>query len=290
MMHYEGNIIRPPSEARSIILQATVGCSHNRCSFCPTYRGVRFRIKDEETLLADIRYANRAYPRTRRLFITDGDALIIPFPRLLSLLQMINAEIPRLTRIGIYASAKSIRKKSLPELQALREEKLSIIYYGLESGDDQTLAAINKGTTANDTLDLCLKAQAVGMVTATTVMIGIAGAQRSLIHARRTGELLSAIDPKYVGALVTMIVPGTELDRQFQEGTFKLPDKRGLLLELREMIAHTHLSRGMFMANHASNYLPIKIHSPKDREAALAMIDEALAGNLPLREEWMRGL
>ncbi len=290
MMHYEGNIIRPPSEARSIILQATVGCSHNRCSFCPTYRGVRFRIKDDATLLADIRYASQAYPRARRLFITDGDALIIPFARLLALLRTINAEIPRLTRIGIYASAKSIRKKSLAELQALKEEKLGIIYYGLESGDDQTLAAINKGTTAGETLELCTKAQKAGMVLSTTVMIGIAGVERSLIHAQRTGELLTAIDPKYVGALVTMVVPGTDLYRQYEEGTFRLPDKRGLLLELREMIAHTHLTKGMFMANHASNYLPIRIHSPKDREAALAMIDEALAGNIPLREEWMRGL
>ncbi len=290
MMHYEGNIIRPPSEARSIILQATVGCSHNRCSFCPTYRGVRFRIKDDATLLADIRYASQAYPRARRLFITDGDALIIPFARLLALLRTINAEIPRLTRIGIYASAKSIRKKSLAELQALKEEKLGIIYYGLESGDDQTLAAINKGTTAGETLELCTKAQEAGMVLSTTVMIGIAGVERSLIHAQRTGELLTAIDPKYVGALVTMVVPGTDLYRQYEEGTFRLPDKRGLLLELREMIAHTHLTKGMFMANHASNYLPIRIHSPKDREAALAMIDEALAGNIPLREEWMRGL
>ncbi len=290
MMHYEGNIIRPPSEARSIILQATVGCSHNRCSFCPTYRGVRFRIKDEATLLADIQYASQAYPRTRRLFITDGDALIIPFAKLLALLKMINAEIPRLTRIGIYASAKSIRKKSLAELQALKEEKLGIVYYGLESGDDQTLAAINKGTTAGETLELCTKAQDAGMILSTTVMIGIAGAERSLIHARRTGELLTAIDPKYVGALVTMVVPGTDLYQQYEEGSFNLPDKRGLLLELREMIAHTRLSKGMFMANHASNYLPIKIHSPKDREAALAMIDEALAGNIPLREEWMRGL
>ncbi|MBW1645854.1 MAG: radical SAM protein [Deltaproteobacteria bacterium] len=289
-MHYEGNIIRPPSEARSIILQATVGCSHNRCTFCPTYLGVRFRIKDEATLLADIRYAKEAYPRTRRLFITDGDALIIPFPRLLQLLQTINRELPQLTRIGIYASAKALRRKSLEELQRLREEKLGIIYYGLESGDDETLAAINKGTTAAETLELCRRAQEAGMVLSTTVMIGIAGRERSLIHARRTGELLTAIDPKYVGALVTMVVPGTELARQQAEGSFVLPDKRGLLLELREMIAHTHQSRGMFMANHASNYLPIKIHSPRDREAALAAIDAALAGKLPLREEWMRGL
>ncbi|MBN2331792.1 MAG: radical SAM protein [Deltaproteobacteria bacterium] len=289
-MHYEGNIIRPPSEARSIILQATIGCSHNRCTFCPTYTGVRFRIKDEETLLADIRYANHAFPQARRLFITDGDALIIPFPRLLTLLQTINRELPRLTRIGIYASAKSLRKKSPAELEALRQEKLGIIYYGLESGDDQTLAAIDKGTTAAETLQLCRMAQDAGMKLSTTVMIGIAGSQRSLIHARLTGELLSAIDPAYVGALVTMIVPGTRLAQEAEQGLFILPDKRGLLLELREMIAATHLTRGMFMANHASNYLPIKIHSPKDREAALTMIDKALDGSLPLRQEWMRGL
>ena len=289
-MHYEGNIIRPPSEARSIILQVTVGCSHNRCTFCPTYRGVRFRIKDEATLSADIRYAARAFPGARRLFMTDGDALVIPFKRLYPLFEEINEQLPRLTRIGIYASAKSLRRRTLEELKMLREQKLGIIYYGLESGDDETLAAIDKGTTGEESITLCGKVKDAGIKLSTTVMIGIAGRQRSLLHARQTGEVLSAIDPNYVGALVTMITPGTRLEEAERQGRFTLPDQHGLLLELKEMITWTKLSRGMFMANHASNYLPIKIHSPAQREAALKMIDEALNGAVPLREEWMRGL
>ncbi|MBN2232629.1 MAG: radical SAM protein [Deltaproteobacteria bacterium] len=289
-MHYEGNIIRPPSEARSIILQATVGCSHNRCAFCPTYLGVRFRIKDDDTLRADLEYARRAWSGVRRLFITDGDALIIPFPRLMAMLEMINEYLPQLTRIGIYASAKSLRRKSDAELRALREQKLGILYYGLESGDDETLKAIDKGTTAAETLELCTRAQDAGITLSTTVMIGIAGAERSLIHARRTGELLTAINPRYVGALVTMIVPGTRLAAAAAAGRFSLPDQPGLLRELKEMIVHTRLDGGMFFANHASNYLPIRIRSPRERETAIEMIDAALAGRLALREEWMRGL
>ena len=289
-MHYEGNIIRPPSEARSIILQVTVGCSHNRCTFCPTYTGVRFRIKDEAMLSADIRYAARAFPATRRMFITDGDALVIPFKRLYPLFEEINEQLPQLTRIGIYASAKSLRRRSLEELKMLRKLKLGIIYYGLESGDDETLKAIDKGTTGAESIELCQKVKAADIRLSTTVMIGIAGPERSLEHARRTGEVLTAIDPNYVGALVTMIAPGTRLDEAQRQGKFSLPDQRGLLLELREMISWTNLSKGMFMANHASNYLPIKIHSPTQREAALEMINAALNGEVELREEWMRGL
>jgi radical SAM superfamily enzyme YgiQ (UPF0313 family) len=289
-MHYEGNIIRPPSEARSIILQVTVGCSHNRCTFCPTYLGVRFRIKDAKTISDDIRYAARAFPGARRVFITDGDALVIPFDRLKAILEEINEEIPRITRIGIYASAKALRRRSLEELRVLRELKLGIVYYGLESGDDETLKAIDKGTTGEESIELCRKVREAGIKLSTTVMIGIAGPERSLVHARATGKVLSAIDPNYVGALVTMVVPGTRLYDDLQAGRFRLPDQRGLLLELREMIAATNLSRGMFMANHASNYLPIKIHSPAQKEAALRMIDDALNGKIPLREEWMRGL
>ena len=289
-MHYEGNIIRPPSEARSIILQVTVGCSHNRCTFCPTYTGVRFRIKDEATLSADIRYAAQAFPKARRLFITDGDALVIPFKRLYPLFEEINEQLPRLTRIGIYASAKALRRRTLEELKSLRELKLGIIYYGLESGDNETLAAIDKGTTGEESITLCHKVKDAGIKLSTTVMIGIAGRERSLIHARKTGEVLSAIDPNYVGALVTMVTPGTQLEEAERQGRFTLPDQRGLLLELKEMVTWTKLSRGMFMANHASNYLPLKIHSPAQREAALKVIDEALNGAIPLREEWMRGL
>jgi len=191
-MHYEGNIIRPPSEARSIILQVTVGCSHNRCTFCPTYTGVRFRIKDEAMLSADIRYAARAFPTTRRMFITDGDALVIPFKRLYPLFEEINEKLPQLTRIGIYASAKSLRRRSLEELKMLRKLKLGIIYYGLESGDDETLKAIDKGTTGAESIELCQKVKEADIRLSTTVMIGIAGPERSLEHARRTGEVLTA--------------------------------------------------------------------------------------------------
>lgn len=289
-MHYEGNIIRPPSEANSILLQVTVGCSRNKCTFCGTYQGERFKIKPDAIIQSDIAFAATHCRRQRRVFLCDGDALIIPQQRLLNILDQVKTQLPWVTRVGAYANAKSLSLKSPEELSALRERGLGILYMGLESGDDATLKAINKGALSATMIDMGRKARTAGFKLSLTVLLGIAGKERSQIHARETGRVLSAIDPDYIGVLSLMLIPGTPLYKDYESGNFPLLDAREMLTELRTMFAHTHLTQGLFHANHASNYLPIKARLPKDRETVLALIDEALGGGMQLKPEWMRAL
>jgi len=289
-MHYEGNMIRPPSEANSILLQVTVGCSHNKCTFCGTYAGERFKIKPDEIISADIAFAAKYCRNQRRVFLCDGDALIIPQKRLLQIQDRIKAQLPWVTRVGTYANTKSIGMKSDAELMELRERGLGICYMGLETGDDLSLKHIRKGASAQRMIDMGKKVRSAGIKLSITVLLGIAGTDRSEIHARETGRVLSAIDPEYVGALSLMLIPGTPLFEESEKGAFKLPDSLGMLRELRTMIEHTHLSKGLFHANHASNYLPIRARLPKDKERTLSLIDEALGGGVALKPEYLRAL
>jgi radical SAM superfamily enzyme YgiQ (UPF0313 family) len=289
-MHYEGNMIRPPSEANSILLQVTVGCSRNKCTFCGAYKGERFKIKPDSLIMEDIAFAATYCKRQRRIFLCDGDAMIIPQKRLLKILVAIEKQLPWVTRVGVYANAKSLKMKSLEELEELRSHGLGIAYMGLETGDDATLKKINKGAASEDMIRMGKKAREAGIKLSITVLLGIAGRTRSKIHTEATGRVLSAIDPEYVGALSLMLIPGTPLYDDYIAGTFPLLEPDEMLQELRSMIAHTDLSRGLFHANHASNYLPIRARLPKDKEKTLRLIDEALAGRVPLRPEWLRGL
>ena len=289
-MHYEGNIIRPPSEANSILLQVTVGCSHNKCTFCGTFTGERFRIKSDDIIMADIAFAAQYCKRQRRVFLCDGDAMIIPQKRLMKILTEIRRQLPWVTRVGIYANTKSLAMKSDAQLRELHENGIGIAYMGLESGDDVTLKAVRKGATAQRMIDMGRKARAAGIKLSVTVLLGLAGRERSQIHARETGRVLSAIDPEFVGALSLMLMPGTPLYDQYQNGTFELIEPDEMLAELRTMIAETHQTKGMFHANHASNYLPIRARMPKEKAQTLALIDAALAGKVQLRPEWMRAL
>ena len=289
-MHYEGTIIRPPSEANSILLQITVGCSRNRCTFCGTYQGERFRIKSDEVILEDIRFAAAHCRRQRRVFLCDGDALIVPQRRLLRILEEIRSQLPWVTRVGTYANAKSLRMKSPEDLKELRASGLGILYMGLESGDAVTLKAIRKGAGPEEMIAAGRKARQAGFKLSITVLLGIAGRERSLVHARETGRVLSAIDPDYVGALSLMLIPGTALYEDHRAGRFPLLEPVEMLAELKTMIAETSLSQGLFHANHASNYLPISARLPKDKTAVLELIDRALAGGIALKPEFMRGL
>ena len=289
-MHYEGTCIRPPSEAMSILLQVTTGCSHNKCTFCGTYDGKRFRIKEDSVIMSDIRFAARYMRRQDRLFLMDGDALIIPQRRLLWILERINEHLPWVRRVGTYANAKSIAMKTPEDLTELKSRRLGIVYLGVESGDDRVLDAIKKGASAERLVQMGRKVSAAGMKLSVTVLLGIAGRSGSLDHARATGDVLSRMDPNYVGALTVMLVPGTPLHSDFIAGNFHLPSRRELLFELREMIAHTNLSRGLFFSNHASNYLPIKARLPAGKQQALDLIDRALDGGVALKPEWMRAL
>jgi radical SAM superfamily enzyme YgiQ (UPF0313 family) len=289
-MHYQGNIFRPPSEASSILLQITTGCSHNKCTFCGMYKGSRFSIKDDRTIMADIDFAATHCRRQERLFLCDGDALIISQKRLLTILSAIRTKLPWVTRIGTYANTKSIMRKSAEQLRELHEHGLQIAYMGLESGDDVTLQNIKKGADAARMIDMGKKIRASGIKLSVTVLLGIGGKERSHIHARETGRVLTAIDPEYVGALSLMLTPGTPLFDAAEKGEFLLPSATEMLEELAIMFTHTELSDGYFHANHASNYLPIKARLPQDKAATLKLIAGALAGKVSLKPEYMRGL
>lgn len=289
-MHYEGNCVRPPSEAYSILLQVTLGCSHNKCTFCGTFYDKRFTIKNDDIILSDILYASKYMKRQDRVFLMDGDALIIPQKRLMWILDRIREHLPWVKRVGAYANTKGIKMKSPEELEALREKGLKILYLGVESGDDAVRAKIRKGSTAEECIAMGRKIKDAGIKLSVTVLLGIGGREKSLEHARETGRLLSDMDPDFVGALTVMLVPGTPLAEEYEQGTFELPDERELLLELREMIAHTDLSGGLFFSNHASNYLPVKARLPGGKQEALDQIDRALTGKVKLKPEWMRAL
>lgn len=289
-MHYEGHCIRPPSEAYSILLQVTLGCSHNKCTFCGTYSDKRFTIKDNDIILSDIKYASKYMKRQDRVFLMDGDALIIPQKKLMWILDKIKEYLPWVKRVGAYANTKGIKMKSLDELIKLRENGLGILYLGVETGDDAVRKKIIKGSTADECIEMGKKVKEAGIKLSVTVLLGIAGREKSLEHARATGELLSAMDPDYIGALTVMLVPGTPLYEEHERGDFILPDEPGFLRELREMIYHTNITRGLFFSNHASNYLPIKARLPRGKQEALDQIDMALDGNIMLKPEWMRAL
>jgi len=289
-MDYQGNIFRPPSEAYSILLQVTTGCSHNKCTFCGMYKGSRFTIKDDAAIMADIDFAALHCRRQNRLFLCDGDALIIPQQRLVAILCAIKEKLPWVERVGSYANTKSIRMKSPEQLEELRRLGLTIAYMGLESGDDVTLAEINKGADSARMIEMGQKIRAAGIKLSVTVLLGIAAKDRTQIHAMETGRVLSAIDPEYVGALSLMLTPNTPAYHEHVAGKRYLPGPREMLEELGTMLAATHLTNGLFHANHASNYLPIKARLPKEKEHTLALISAALSGKVNLKPEHMRAL
>jgi radical SAM superfamily enzyme YgiQ (UPF0313 family) len=287
-MHYEGTCIRPPPEASSILLQVTLGCSHNKCTFCGTFKAKRFQIKADDIILSDILFASKYMQGQDQVFLMDGDALIIPQKRLLWILESIQEHIPWAKRVGAYANTKSIAMKTPQELVELRENGLGMLYLGVETGDDEIRAKINKGSSAQQCLEMGRRVKDAGMQLTVTLLLGIGGKEKSLPHARATGELVSAIDPDYVSALTVILIPGTPLWEEYERGDFEMPDERGLLMEMREMIAHTNVSHGLFSSSHASNYLPIRVWLPEGKEEVLDLIDAALRGEIGLRPKWMR--
>lgn len=289
-MQYEGVVIRPPSEADSILLQATLGCSHNKCAFCGAYKDKPFRIVPREAVLRDLEFARHSCRRQRRVFLCDGDALVLPQRHLRQLLLDIREYLPWVTRVGVYANAKSLRLKSLEELRELRQLGLRTVYMGLESGRDATLEAVNKGETAASMIEQAKRAQEAGLKRNVTVLLGLAGPHKSLEHARDTAQALNEMQPEYTAALTLMLISGTPLALQADAGQFVLPDSKAMLVELRELLSHLDIKKGQFFSNHASNYLPLALRLPRDKDQALGLLDAALDGGVPLRDEAMRRL
>lgn len=290
-MDYEGFIIRPPSEAYSLLLQVTTGCSHNKCTFCGTYRQKKFKIKPLEQIKKDLAEA-RHYEDVQKVFLCDGDALIIPQPRLEEILELINQNLPDIERIGTYANAKSILRKSIEELKKLKALGLNMIYLGVETGNKALLKEIQKGVTYEQMVEAGRRVKEAGMTLSVTVLLGLGGIEKSIEHALDTAKILTDIDPDYVGALTLMFVPETEIYEDYLAGRFVLPDQFGFIRELYLMIEKSNFTHCYFTANHASNYLSIKARLPREKEKILKMIGSVIHEKdvSQIRPEYLRGL
>jgi radical SAM superfamily enzyme YgiQ (UPF0313 family) len=289
-MRYEGKVYRPPSEAHSYIVQATIGCSHNLCTYCDMYRTVGYRERPIGDVLDDIAVAGRIFRDADKVFVADGDPLGMSVERWTTILDAARDAFPRLRRVSCYATADNVRDKSTDELRTLREHGLSLLYIGPESGDDETLRRIVKGGSFAEHVEAAEKAHAAGMEISVITLLGAGGVERSDIHARETARLVTAMDPEYLASLTLTVIPGTPLARMEEKGRFEMPEVGTLLRELRTIVAESQPQNALFRTNHASNYVPIAGRIPEDREALLATIDAALTGDVPLRPEFMRGL
>ena len=291
-MRYHGMVIRPPSEAKSYILQVTYGCSHNRCTFCGTYLDKAFRPRDVDEVLEDIALAAKMRPQTRRVFLADGDALVLPASRLINILEALSIALPQLERVGIYANAQNILRKTSEELKTLREKGLGIVYIGLESGSDEILARIEKGATSAQMIEAAQKAKEAGIMVSAIAILGLGEEKLSSHHAAETGRVVSAMNPDFFSMLTLMLVPGTKLHAQWESGEFQLLSPEEMLAELHQVIENLNgLSHCVFRTNHASNYLPLRGTLPQDKGRIIAMLDAALSrGRDALRPEGWRGL
>ena len=291
-LDYDEPVFRPPSEARSLILQLTVGCSWNKCTYCAMYRGKDYRVRPVDEVVAEIRGAAANTSGVHRVFLADGDALAAPMEALERVLAEIRDQLPTVNRVGIYADSSSIIDKGVDGLTRLGELGLGIVYFGPETGDPTTLKAIRKGTTVARQLEACRVVGEAGLKLSAMVLLGLAGTDGSERHARATGRFLVEAAPNYAAALTVTPVPGTELHTAVEDGSFSLPDRWGMLAELEWMLEEMDGYRGLFHANHASNYLPLKLRMPKDRANALKMIRTVIEerDERKLQPEWARGL
>jgi radical SAM superfamily enzyme YgiQ (UPF0313 family) len=286
-------VIRPPSEAGSLLLPVTIGCSHNKCTFCCTYIGVKFRIRPVDDIKRDIDQVAQNYSwSVRRVFLEEGDALICPQRRLVEVLEYLNKKFPYLERVGTYATPQSALIKSVDQLKELNRLGLKIAYLGVETGDEELLKKVKKGATYAQLVEAGRKLKEGGITLSVTVLLGLGGVEGSREHALKTGRVLSDIDPDFAGALTLMLVPGTPLHKDWKEGRFSLISPFQSLEELKLMIENSNFTNCFFTANHASNYLPLKVRLPGQKAEVIEMIDKVLAKKdmSLLRPEFTRAL
>ena len=290
-MRYVEPVFRPPSEARSLLIQATVGCSNNTCTFCGSNLLKKFGVRPLEDIEEDLINARTYYGEgVKRIFLLDANALCMKTSDLIEVLNLSYALFPNLDRVGLYACTKDIFEKSERELEKLCNAGLKIAYLGLESGDDDILKRIRKGANSNETIEACKKIMDAGILLSITIILGLGGLERWKEHAIKTADVLNKINPQYIGALTLMVVPGTPLFRQVNKGQFKVLNSNEILHEMRLLVENLDLSNSVFRSNHASNYLQIGGTLPQDKKAILEMIDSAIERKITLRPEFSRAL
>ncbi len=289
-MHYSGAVYRPPSEAHSLIVQCTLGCSHNKCAFCIMYKAKQFSINPLEQVLGDLADARAAYSRIERIFLADGDALILPMDYLLAVLDYIRDRFPECNRVSAYASTKALMKKTDAELQTLREHGLALVYVGLETGCEELLKRYDKGVTVEQIVEHSLRAKAAGMALSVTAINGMGGREQSEEHALATAAALSRIKADYVAMLTLRVYRGTPLHEWIERGELTMLGPKELAAENRVILEHIDSEGSVFRSNHASNYLPLKGTLNRDRDALIGQIDRALAGEVRFRRAVELGL
>jgi len=292
-MRYEGNIFRPFSEASSYLLQCTVGCSHNRCTFCGMYKDKKYRVRSIAEIKEDIRMAKEHHGDVEKVFLCDGDAIDIGTPMLLEILHDLKAAFPSLRHVGTYVGPSSTLRKSMGELTALRDAGLTKAYLGVETGDDRLLTEIKKGATYDEMLKAGQNLVEAGINLSSMVLLGLAGrGPRSREHAEATARITNEMKPHYLAALTVTPVPGTVLHEKVRRGEFRLLDPFETLEEMKVLFEHITIDNLKFVGIHASNYLPINGVLQKDRPRMLDTIDSVLASRdtAALRPDTMRGL
>ncbi|MEA5002576.1 MAG: radical SAM protein [Christensenella sp.] len=289
-MQYEGRIFRPPSEAHSLIVQATVGCSHNKCTFCSMYKEKQFHMRDLQDVLDDLTEMAGRYPDVRRIFLADGDALILPMERLEAILTLIREKFVHCERVGIYGSPRSILRKTPEELRSLRELGLGIVYLGLESGSDEILKRVNKGETADEIVTAGLKVKEAGIPLSVTAVSGLGGKELWREHAQATGKAFTRMKPDYIGLLTLLLEDDVPLERDFKAGVFELLSPEEIALETLVMLKNMDCEGSVFRSNHASNYISLRGTLNRDRETMMGQLRDALEGNAAYKKEPMRAL
>ena len=288
MIPYEGRVFRPPSEAYSLIIQVTIGCSHNKCTFCDMYKEKSFRIRKMEEIQRDFDLARRAYRRVERIFLADGDALMCQTQHMAEILRYIGEVFPECERVTCYGSPASILVKQQEELDLLHELGLEMIYMGLESGSDEVLRRVNKGETAEEIVRAGQMVKKAGMKLSVTCIAGLGSLELSEEHAIKTAEALSQMKPEYIGLLTLLFELPTPLMEDWQAGRFYLMNPVEIAQETLVLLEHIDCEGSVFRANHASNYVNLAGTLNEDREAMCQKLRAALEGRVRFKNEAFR--
>lgn len=290
-MRYEGNIYRPPSEAYSLIVQVTIGCAHNKCTFCNMFREKNFRVRKIEEVLEDLDSARRYYRSVGRIFLADGDALVLKNDKLMTILNHIRKNFPECERVSIYGTPQDVLRKSHEELVELREAGMEIVYIGAESGSDKILKKICKGATRAELIEAVRKIEAAGLKASVTFISGMGGKEDWEEHAIETGTMISEMEPSYVGLLTLMVERDVPLYKDIQSGEFQLLSAEEVMAESLLMLKHANVNKKcVFRANHASNYVSLKGDLPNDKEDMMALLRHAMENKNMFKDERFRML
>ncbi|MBU3199588.1 radical SAM protein [Clostridium estertheticum] len=289
-MEYEGIVYRPPSEAYSLIVQVTIGCSHNGCTFCGMYKDKKFRVRELKNIISDLEQAKLDYGVVKRIFLADGDALVLKTSELKIILLKIKELFPGCERVGVYATPNDILAKSVEDLSMLKALGIGILYLGVESGSDEILKSIHKGVTAQNLIRAGRKVKESGIKLSTTLISGIGGRDKISENAIESAKLISAINPDYVGFLTLMLESGTHIYKDIQNDIFHVLTPEEVVQELREFLENVEVTNCIFRSNHASNYISLSGTLPVDKDKLLSDIDRTLKGKHGYKEEEYRRL